>query len=179
MKALVVIDAQNEFSEEGQRAVPDHVVILGNILKLVHDARQREVPIAWVRHFNRPDETPAFVQGTWGAEFSADCGPLPDTAHEHVFEKDVFGAFTGTGLAKWLEGLGIQHLQIAGFYSHMCVSTTAREALMRGYHVFLDIATTGACSLKHPLLGEQSAEEVRRSALLQLSQMGAVVGSST
>jgi hypothetical protein len=31
MKALVVVDAQNEFSEKGHRAVPDHAMIFARI----------------------------------------------------------------------------------------------------------------------------------------------------
>jgi hypothetical protein len=57
----------------------------------------------------------------------------------------------------------------------MCLSTSAREALSRGFHVSLDPEATGACDIEHALLGRQTAEEVRRSALLQLTNMGAFV----
>lgn len=54
----------------------------------------------------------------------------------------------------------------------MCVSTTAREALMRGLSVSVDPDGTGGFPIRHALLGELSADEVRRTALLQLSHMG-------
>ena len=47
----------------------------------------------------------------------------------------------------------------------MCLSTSAREALSRGYDVFLDAEATGACDIENELFGRQTAEEVRRSAL--------------
>ncbi|MGH2550651.1 MAG: hypothetical protein ACRDHN_14755, partial [Thermomicrobiales bacterium] len=64
---------------------------------------------------------------------------------------------------------------IAGFYTHMCVSTTSREALMRGLRVSIDPAGTGATALSHPELGELTADEVRRTALLHLHHLGAEI----
>lgn len=171
-QALIVIDVQNEFSPEGKRPVPNHGAALAVIKQRVQEARQQGKPIGWVRHYNRPDESPAFVPNTWGAELSP--GLLPDTgsALEAVFTKDVFGAFTGTNLESWLRSVGADSLLLVGFYTHMCVSTTAREALVRGFDVVIDQDATGARDLDHPALGAQTADEVRRSALLQLTNMG-------
>jgi isochorismate hydrolase len=74
-----------------------------------------------------------------------------------------------------LNELGVRSVLIVGFYAHMCLSTSAREALIRGLNVFIDPDATGARDLEHPVLGRQSADEVRRSALLQLTNMGAQV----
>ena len=172
MQALIVVDAQNEFSEDGLRAVPNHGEALEYIRARVADARKSGLPIAWVRHYNKPNESRAFVPGTWGAEFSGGLGPDPDLRLERLFEKDVFGAFTGTGLEAWLREIGADRLLLVGFYTHMCVSTSAREALVRGFDVAIDPDGTGACNLNDEVLGEQSADEVRRSALLHLVQMG-------
>lgn len=175
MQTLVVVDAQNEFSPLGQRAVPNHAEALAAIRRRVEDARHEGRPIAWVRHHNRPDEGPAFVPGTWGAQFSPGLGPLPGRAEEAEFVKDVFGAFTGTSIGQWLEAQGSGDVLIVGFYAHMCVSTTAREALMRGLRVSVDPDATGASAIRHELLGEQSAAEVQRTALLQLSHLGVTI----
>src|SRR6185437_15741581 len=76
MQALIVVDAQNEFSAKGLRAVPGHERYLERIQRRVQEARQRKQPIAWVRHYNRPHESRAFVPGTWGSELSPGLGPL-------------------------------------------------------------------------------------------------------
>lgn len=175
MQTLVVIDVQNEFSPRGQRAVPNHAEALDAIRRRIEDARREGRPIAWVRHHNRPDESPAFVPGTWGAEFSPDCGPLAGRDEEAEFVKHVFGAFTGTQIGSWLEAQGSDDVLLVGFFAHMCVSTTAREALMRGLRVAVDAEATGACAIRHELLGEQSAAEVHRTALLQLSHLGVAI----
>ena len=177
MQTLVIVDAQNEFSSQGQRAVPNHAEALDAILRRVEEARREGRPIAWVRHHNTPDEnagrqSPAFVPGSWGAAFLPGLGPLPDRAEEAEFVKSVYGAFTGTNIGAWLEGLGSDDVLLVGFYTHMCLSTTAREALMRGLRVSVDPDGTGATALSHELLGALTAEEVCHSALLQLNHMG-------
>lgn len=176
--ALIIIDAQNEFSRAGQRPVANHQQAIAAITQWLAHAREREWPVAWVQHHNRPEESPAFVPGSWGAEFSPELGDRLDNGRERLFQKDVYGAFTGTGLEAWLRGASVSHVVIVGFYTHMCVSTNAREALVRGFDVTVDPEATGAAALNHPQLGAQSADEVRRSALLQLTHMGARVGTT-
>ncbi|MEP6612054.1 MAG: isochorismatase family protein, partial [Mucilaginibacter sp.] len=64
MPALIIIDAQNEFSPNGKRPVSGHSAAIEVIYNRVEQARANNTPIAWVRHFNRPDESPAFVPGS-------------------------------------------------------------------------------------------------------------------
>lgn len=174
-QALLVVDAQNEFSTRGLRAVPNHMDAMAAILARVDQARAVRGPIAWVQHHNKPTESRAFVPGTWGAELSPGLGPKPGFGPERLFTKDVFGAFSGTGLAEWLATLAVIEVMIVGFFAHMCVSTSAREALVRGFDVHVDARAVGSRDLEDELLGRQSADEVRRSALLQLSDMGVSV----
>lgn len=178
MQALIVIDAQNEFSQNGKRPVPNFLNAIEVIKKHADLARISKMPIAWVRHFNKPEESPAFVPGTWGAELHPGLGPAVGNELEKEFQKNVYGAFTGSDIGYWLKELGVSAVLITGFYTHGCVSTTAREAIMRNLNVYLDIHATGACNIKHELLGELTADEVRRSALLQLVNMGATIVSA-
>lgn len=175
MQALIVIDAQNEFSQNGKRPVPNYLHAIEAIKKHVEQARILKTPIAWVRHFNKPEESPAFMPGTWGAEFYSGLGPVSANGQEKEFQKNVYGAFTGSDIGQWLTEIHVQEVLITGFYTHGCVSTTAREAIMRDLKVFLNINATGACDMKHELLGEMTADEVRRSTLLQLANMGATI----
>jgi nicotinamidase-related amidase len=175
MQALLVVDAQNEFSATGHRAVPNHTAAIASIQAQVERARQAGTPIAWIQHHNKPAESRAFLPGSWGAELSPGFGPQTLYGAERSFTKDVFGAFTGTGLEEWLRNLAVTEVLIVGFYTHMCVSTSAREALVRGFGVVVDAEGTGARDLDDALLGRQSADEVRRSALLQLADMGATI----
>ena len=105
-------------------------------------------------------------------------GPQTGFGLEALFQKDVYGAFTNTGLEDWLREAGVQSVLIVGFYAHMCLSTSAREALIRGFDVVVDPNATGARDLEDEVLGRQTADEVRRSALLHLRNMGVTVTSS-
>lgn len=175
MQALIVIDAQNEFSKDGKRPVPNHMAAIDAISKRVEEARLENRPIAWVRHFNKPTESPAFMRDTWGAEYVLDFGPKEGFGVETEFQKNVYGAFTGTDIGAWLKTVGAAEVLIVGFYTHGCVATTAREAIMADLDVSLDPDATGACDIAHNILGKLSADEVRRSALLHLSGMGASI----
>ena len=176
--ALIVVDVQNEFSPSGQRPVANHEAALAAIRAHVERARSQRLPIAWVRHYNKPHESQAFVPGSWGAELSPGLAPQANSGPERLFEKDVFGAFTTTDLESWLRGLDVNSVLVAGFYAHMCLSTTVREALVRGFDVHIDPEATGARGLEDSVLGRQSADEVLRSALLHVQNMGAVITSS-
>lgn len=175
MQALLVVDAQNEFSAAGLRPVLNHAVALEKILLHVQRARRERRPIAWIRHHNKPQESKAFVPGTWGAELCPGLGPLAGHGPERLFDKDVYGAFAAPGLEAWLRELGVTGLLIVGFYAHVCVSTSAREALIRGFAVQLDPEATGSRDLEDPVLGSLMEEQVRRSALLHLTHMGATL----
>lgn len=178
MHALLIVDAQNEFSPRGQRAVPNHATALAAITRWVAHARAEGWPVAWVQHHNRPHESPAFVPGSWGAELSPALDPRLDTRDETLVRKDVYGAFTTTELEGWLRARAVTRVVVVGFFAHMCVSTSVREALVRGFEVVVDPEATGAHALEHEVLGRQSADEVRRSALLQLADMGATVAAT-
>lgn len=178
MRALIVIDVQNEFSNEGQRPVPTFNRALSSIKQRVKQARANKFPIAWVRHFNKPNESRAFVPGSWGAAFADGFGPA-DPAYEKEFCKDVYGAFTGSDVGEWLVVKDVKEVMIVGFYTHGCVSTTAREAIMRGMGVYLDPTATAACEISDALLGQLTDEQVKQSALLHLVSMGAHIEMTT
>jgi nicotinamidase-related amidase len=159
--ALLVLDVENDTSSGGKRLLPNYSAALAAIERHIDRARTERRPIAWVR---MP-----------GAELSPGLGPRTGFGPEGLFEKDVYGAFTGTDIEEWLRGYGVQSILIVGFYAHICLSTTVREAIIRGFEVFVDPQATGAPDLDNQVLGKQTADEVRRSALLHLTNMGAVV----
>jgi nicotinamidase-related amidase len=166
---------RTSFPRKGLRPVPNHESALEVIAEHVALARAQQWPIAWVQHHNRPNESRAFVPESWGAAFSRGLGPQAGFGPEALFQKDVYGAFTNTGLEEWLRETGVQSVLIVGFYAHMCLSTSAREALIRGFEVVVDPNATGARDLEDEVLGRQTADEVRRSALLHLRNMGVTV----
>jgi nicotinamidase-related amidase len=170
MNALVVIDAQNEFSPQGKLPVAGHQAALEEIVGLVAEAREAGRPVAWIVH-NGPADGDRFRPGSWGAELSSELEPIDG---EPIFVKTVFGALTGTELGAWLEKQSATAIELVGFMTHMCVSTTAREALMRGLGVAIDAKATGTRAIESRA-GSFTADVIHRSALAQLESMGAVI----
>ena len=175
MRALVIVDAQNEFGPGGNRTVPRYATALDVIHARIEDARRDELPIAFIRHHNTGPGATAFVPGTWGAQFSAGVGPVKGRPHEVEFVKTVIGAFTDTGLDAWLHEHDCDAVLLIGFFAHVCLSTSAREAYVRGYSVTIDPDGTDARPISHELLGDQSADEVKRTALLHLAALGVAI----
>src|SRR4051812_27813979 len=64
MQALLVIDAQNEFSPPGLPPAPNPPRAIAAIHRHVRLARDAGRPIAWIQHHNRPTESRAFVPGS-------------------------------------------------------------------------------------------------------------------
>ena len=170
MEALVVIDVQNEFSPAGAMAVEGHAAALEEIAGRVADASAAGRPVAWILH-NNPAGAGRFEPGSWGAELSPGLKPA---AGEPVFVKTVFGALTGSELGSWLDEKGSDAIELVGFLTHMCVSTTAREALMRGLAVAIDAKATGTWAIESSV-GSFPAELMHKSALAQLETMGVTI----
>jgi nicotinamidase-related amidase len=170
MEALVVIDAQNEFSPAGAMAVEGHAAALEEVAGRVAGARAAGHPVAWIVHNNGADAE-RFRPGSWGAELSPELEPAEG---EPVLLKTVFGALTGTELGAWLDEKGADAIELVGFLTHMCVSTTAREGLMRGLAVAIDAKATGTRAIESSA-GSFTADVIHRSALAQLETMGVTI----
>src|SRR4051812_39610535 len=81
-----------------------------------------------------------------------------------LVEKTLPGSFTHTPLDAWLRERGIDTVTIAGYMTHMCCDTTAREAVHRGFNVEFLSDATGTLPLSNAA-GEVTAEELHRSIL--------------
>ncbi len=159
-RALLVIDVQNEYFS-GLLPITHPQGHLSNILKVMDAAKASGIPVVVVQHtFPQPDK-PFFQQGTAEWELHPE---VLNRAHDLLIEKNLPGSFTGTDLESWLRQHGIDTVVIAGYMTHMCCDTTARQAVHRGFAVEFLSDATGTLPLKNEA-GEVSAEELQRSFL--------------
>jgi nicotinamidase-related amidase len=158
-RALLVIDVQNEYFD-GALPITHPAGHLDRILEVM-DAAEGKIPTIVIQHhFPQPDK-PFFQRGSHGWQLHKEVASRP---REVLIEKTMPGSFTGTELEAWLRERGITTVAIAGYMTHMCCDTTAREAVHRGLAVeFLNDAT-GTLPLSNSA-GAVTAEELHRSIL--------------
>ena len=87
-----------------------------------------------------------------------------------LIEKTLPGSFTDTPLEAWLRERGIDTVAIAGYMTHMCCDTTARQAFHRGFNVEFLSDATGTLPLSNAG-GQVTAEELQRSILAAQAQL--------
>jgi nicotinamidase-related amidase len=165
-RALLVIDVQNEYFT-GQLPITHPHDHLGNILRVMDASTAAKVPVVVIQHaFARPDP-PIFQEGTPGWELHPEVASRPN---DHHIQKNLPGSFTGTDLEDWLRRNEVDTVTIAGYMSHMCCDTTARQGLHRGFRVEFLGDATGTLPLKNSA-GEVTAEELHRSILCAQQMM--------
>jgi nicotinamidase-related amidase len=139
-----MIDVQREyFAERGPLRIPDAPVVLSRLCGLLEDYRQADMPIVHIRH-EEPAGAPVFAADGKLVE------TMPEVAPRHiepVVTKHSAGAFTDTELRAVLTQLAVRTVVIAGFMTHMCCDTTARQAQERGLDVIFLTDGTATRSL--------------------------------
>jgi nicotinamidase-related amidase len=94
---------------------------------------------------------------------------------EAVIIKAMPNSFAGTNLQEVLQAIGRKQLIVAGFMTHMCVSTTVRAAVDFGY---MSTIVANACATRDLPDGEGgvvTAAELQRAELAALSDRFAII----
>ena len=98
-------------------------------------------------------------------------------ASETVVVKQYPNSFVETDLDEKLKAVGAGNLVIAGFMTHMCVSSTARAALDLGYKTTVAADAAATRDLPDPMGGVISADALHRAALAGLADRFAIVAT--
>ncbi|QEG32838.1 Streptothricin hydrolase [Bythopirellula goksoeyrii] len=159
-RALLVIDVQNEYFPGGALPITHPAGHLGQILKAM-DAAEGRVPTLVVQHHFPDPAMPFFQKGTLGWELHPE---VADRPRDLLVEKTLPGSFTNTNLENWLREHDVNTVTIAGYMTHMCCDTTARQAVHRGLTVEFLQDATGTLALENSA-GKVTAEELHRSIL--------------
>ncbi len=150
MRALIVVDVQNDFCEGGSVAVVGGAAVAGAITGYLSTARgyqqvvaTRDFHIDPGDHFSdHPDLAtswpPHCVAGTVGADFHPN---LDERPIEAVFVKGAYEAAysgfegvdeAGTPLLDWLRQRGVEQVDVVGIATDHCVRATAEDAVRAG-----------------------------------------------
>lgn len=172
--ALLVIDMQRDFLDPlgyvAQTGVDVSILrrTIAPVRRLLAAARAATIPVIHTREGHRADLSDLtvfkqrraagsgapigsvgplgrlLVRGEAGHAIIADVAPLPG---ETVIDKPGFGAFYATDLELVLRAGGISDLTIAGVTTDICVHSTLREAVDRG---FFCTTVADACAAGDP-----------------------------
>lgn len=166
---ILLIDCQLEYVS-GHLPLPGVGAALAQIAALLERARRAEAPVIHVVHHGAP-----------GRLFDP-AGPLaaiaPEVARsemEPMVVKRFPNAFTGTSLQGALELLGRKELIVAGFMTHLCVSSTVRACLDLGFKATVVASACAARDLPGHAGGVVRAAQVHEATLAALADRFAAV----
>lgn len=178
---LILIDTVNEiFSEEGKgypgfKSEFERIGTLHNLKRLLAGFQSKGLPTFFSPMSYTDEEytnwrhksgihqmmfdNRMFEAGSWGAQYHPDLTPGPNDVE--VAPHKNLDVFATTDLDTQLKRRGIEHVAVAGMIGTMCVESTARSAMERGYRVTLVKDATA------PDSGPDSYEQMlRRYALI-------------
>lgn len=157
MRALIVVDVQNDFCEGGSLAVSGGDAVARAITGLLARREYQHVVAAADHHVDPGDHfsaepdfltswPPHCVAGTPGEQFHPE---LDTSTVEAVFRKGrytaAYSAFEGTDehgtkLVDWLRARGVDEVDVVGIATDYCVKATATDAVKAGFRtrVLLD-----------------------------------------
>ncbi|WP_277817366.1 isochorismatase family cysteine hydrolase [Streptomyces sp. JS01] len=123
--ALLVIDMQNTLVAIAHRASATVAAVAG----LQERARAAGAPVVFAQQQDEELEP-----GTEGWRIVPELAPV---AGDTVVPKAAPDSFLGTELDAVLRARGVTEVVVTGFATEICVESTARQALSRGYDVVL------------------------------------------
>ncbi|AWK87368.1 isochorismatase family protein [Azospirillum thermophilum] len=168
--ALLLIDAQREYTD-GALPLAGIDAAVAQTARLLELARRHGVPVVHVVHHGKPGGGLFDPAGAMAAIIPA-VAPLEGEA---VVSKALPNAFAGTGLDALLRATGRTELIVAGFMTHMCVSSTVRAALDLGWRSTVVASATATRDLPDVRGGVVPAAELQRAALAALADRFAMV----
>jgi len=168
--ALLIIDAQQEYTAAGRLPLDGVDAALDNIGGLLEAARAAGRPIIHVAHRGSPvklfdPETSAFA-------FADAVAPREGEA---VVVKTLPDSFVGSELEATLKKAGTANLIVAGFMTHMCVSSTVRTSIGLGYAPTVVANACATRDLPDGKGGYIAARDLHRNELVALADLFAAV----
>jgi nicotinamidase-related amidase len=137
--ALLVVDLQKGIV--GMPTAHPMADVVNNAVKLTDDFRSHGLPVVLINVDagapGRAEQSPRVRE--FPAGWTDLIPELNRQPSDHVVTKRTWGAFTNTDLEKYLRGLGVTQVVIAGVATTAGVESTARHAHELGFNVALAV----------------------------------------
>jgi nicotinamidase-related amidase len=163
--ALLIIDVQDDYFEDGAITLIGSYKASENIKLLLQKFRTEHQPVVYIQHIATSPSATFFIPNTIGAEIHTNVKPLDD---EKVVIKHYPNSFRETDLPEHLKSLDITNVVICGMMTHMCIDATTRAAKDLGFNCTLiaDACATKDLEINGTLV---TAENVHNSFLAALN----------
>ena len=141
MKALLVIDLQNDYFPGGKFPLWNTEAVLENIEGAIEKANAQGIPVVLVQHVAK-GPAPFFNEGTPGADIHPRI--LAAAPKAPIVVKEFADGFEKTNLEETLAKLGATELLVCGMMTQNCVTHTAISKAAEKYDVAIlpDCCTT-------------------------------------
>ncbi|WP_167957563.1 cysteine hydrolase family protein [Anaerosporobacter faecicola] len=143
-RVLLIIDVQYEYLDGGLPIV-DSDQSLPRIHQSIQIAKEHDIPVVLIQHLCPPGQL--FGEGGHTADLEETLLTLP---HDQIIQKRKPSSFSDTTLESYLKEIGCDTVVIAGYMTHMCCDSTARDAYHMGYDVEFLSDATGTINLTSP-----------------------------
>ncbi len=168
--ALILIDIQNDYFSNGALALKGANDAATNANRLLNIFREKQLPIAHIKHETTKPEMRFMLPGTFGQNIHDSVKPLKN---ETCFTKHYPNSFWQTGIEKHLKDNNIEHLVIVGMMTHMSISTTVRAAMERGFKttIIRDACATRSLEFNGEVIPEETVQKIALAELTIISQL--------
>jgi nicotinamidase-related amidase len=160
--ALLVIDVQNEYFD-GKWPIPEGLAALSCIEEAIETSQSVGATVVYIQHAVANPEYGLFLPGSHGFDLHARLHPR---SGDPRIVKTYPGAFSKTELEPALRQRHIETIVIAGYMTHMCCDTTAREGFQRDFRVLFLNDATATRDGQHATLGTITHKELHRTTLI-------------
>jgi len=129
-KALIIIDIQNDYFENGTMELVGSLEASENAKLVLSKFREESLPIIHIQHLSIAPESTFFLPETRGQEIHENVKPIEG---EKIITKYYPNSFRETELLDYLKSKKTTQLVILGMMTHMCVDATVRAAKDFGF----------------------------------------------
>ena len=141
MKALIVIDLQNDYFKGGKMELVNSNLALREANIAIKIAREKGYKIYFIQHIATKQDASFFLPNSYGVKLHESL----DIQNDTIIQKHYPNSFRKTKLKDELDKHNIKELIICGAMTHMCIDTTVRAAFDLGYKIEL---LANACATK-------------------------------
>jgi nicotinamidase/pyrazinamidase len=173
MRALIVVDVQNDFCPGGALAVPDGDAVVDGVNRMASEAPF----VVATRDWHPPDHGSFAAQGgPWPVHCVQDTpgaalhGGIDQSQIDAIIDKgqvvdrEGYSGFEGTELERLLREHDVDTVDVVGLALDYCVKATALDARRAGFNVTVHRGATRAVEVS-PGDGERAVAELRAAGV--------------